>query len=159
MIAQEIMDPHFHFLRPDDSIAYAVQQLKAASESEEKMIFGMMVMDEQDKLVGMLSMYDILQFIRPKHIEILGQMDDLDFEPVFDKMINQINHVRVEDIMSTDIFTISASTHLMVIIDTMVQKHIRRLPVVEDNRVVGILYRSDVFYFLMKQLSSKPSEV
>ena len=27
----------------------------------------MMVIDEQDRLVGMLSMYDILLFVRPKH--------------------------------------------------------------------------------------------
>lgn len=159
MIAQDIMDRHFHFLNPMDSLSHAVQQLKTASETEKKMIFGMMVIDDRDKLVGMLSMFDILQFIRPRNIEILGQMEDLDFEPVFEKMMGQIRHVRVEDIMSTDILTTAASTHLMVIIDTMVQNHIRRLPVIEENRVVGILYRSDVFYYLMNQLSQSSAEV
>ena len=42
-----------------------------------------MVTDEYDRLVGMLSMYDILLFVRPKHVEIFGEMDDLSMEVLF----------------------------------------------------------------------------
>ena len=39
----------------------------------------------------------------------------------------------------------------MVIADIMIKKHIRRLPVVDAQEVVGIVYVSDVFYYLLKQ--------
>ncbi len=153
MIAKEIMDLHFHSLKPNELVVDAVKKLEQATKEEGKKIFGMMVIDDDDQLVGMLSMYDILQYIRPRHIEILGHMDDLSFEPVFENMLNQISQIRVDDLMTIELMTISPEAHLMVIINTMVQHHIRRLPVVENNRVVGILYRSDVFHYLMTKLT------
>ncbi len=38
----------------------------------------MMVTDAEDRLLGMLSMYDILLLIRPKHIQVWGMMEDVD---------------------------------------------------------------------------------
>lgn len=61
MLAREIMDTRFHTLRPDQSIVDAVKTFHAASIEEQKKIFGMMVIDEQERLVGRLSMYDILR--------------------------------------------------------------------------------------------------
>jgi CBS domain-containing protein len=37
----------------------------------------------------------------------------------------------------------------MVIADIMIKKHIRRLPVVDDQEVVGIVYISDLFHHLL----------
>ena len=67
MRARDIMDTRFHTLRPEQSVADAVKLFRTASEQEGKKIFGLMVTDAQERLVGMLSMYDILLFIRPKH--------------------------------------------------------------------------------------------
>ena len=55
--------------------------------------------------------------------------------------------------MTTDVVTIQPDTHLMVIAEIMIKKHIRRLPVVKDQTVVGIVYVSDVFYRLMALFS------
>ncbi len=43
----------------------------AASIEERKRTFGLMVMDENQSCVGTLSMYDILLFVRPKHVEVM----------------------------------------------------------------------------------------
>jgi CBS domain-containing protein len=40
----------------------------------------------------------------------------------------------------------------MVVIDRMVRKKCRRLPVLERSRVVGIVYLSEVYYHLCKNL-------
>jgi CBS domain-containing protein len=39
----------------------------------------------------------------------------------------------------------------MVIADIMIKKHIRRLPVVDGQDVVGIVFVSDVFHHLLKK--------
>ena len=67
MIAREIMQTRFHTLSPGDTIAEAVKHFQTAIEDEQRKVFGLMVTDENDHLVGMLSMYDILLFIQPKH--------------------------------------------------------------------------------------------
>ena len=151
MRARDIMDIRFHTLRPGQSIAEAVKAFHTASTEEQKKIFGMMVIDEQDRLVGMLSMYDILLFVRPKHAGLWGEIEDLPLEGTFDELLERVKPVRVADIMTTDVVTIGPDTHGMVIVDLMIKRHIRRLPVVDGTEIVGIVYISDLFYHLLKK--------
>lgn len=149
MIAQEIMDAQFHTLAPENTIAEAVRAFHEATLAEDKKIFGLMVTDAQDRLVGMLSIYDILLFMQPKHVHIWGEMEDMDFEKLFEDLLKRVKDVLVSDIMTTEVVTISPTTHLMIISDIMIKKHIRRLPVIENDQVLGIVYVSDVFHHLL----------
>ena len=151
MIARDIMQTGFHTLSPGDTIAEAVKRFQTATDAEKKKVFGLMVTDENDHLVGILSMYDILMFIQPKHVHILGEMDDIDPSQLYEERLERVKSILVGDIMTPEVVTISPDTHLMVIADIMIKKHIRRLPVVDAEEVVGIVYVSDVFYFLLKQ--------
>ena len=153
MFARDFMDTRFHTLHPRQNIAEAVSAFQKASQIEKKKIFGMMVTDDEDRLVGMLSMYDILNYVQPKHVAIFGEMEDIDPSDVYRGRLETIRSVRVDDIMTTEVITVKPDTHLMVIADIMIKKHIRRLPVVEDRAVVGIVYVSDVFYHLMTMVS------
>ena len=110
-----------------------------------------MVTDKNEYLVGMLSMYDILLYIQPKHIQIGGEMDDLDPQQLFEGMFNRVKSIQVGDLMTTEVITIQPDTHIMVIVDLMIRKHIRRIPVIEDNKIIGIVYISDLFYFLLQK--------
>jgi CBS domain-containing protein len=153
MFASRVMDTRFHFLHPGQSITDAVRIFKTAGEKEGKKIFGMMVIDDDDRLVGMLSMFDILLYIRPKHIGILGEMEDISPEPLFESVLRRVKNIRVEDLMSESLVSVGPDTHILVVLDTMIKKHVRRLPVVKDDKVIGILYRSDLFNFFMGKLA------
>ena len=149
MIARDIMQTSFQALSPHDTIAEAVKNFQTAIEAEQKKVFGLMVTDENDHLVGMLSMYDILLFIQPKHARIWGEMEDLDPSELYDDRLNKVKSVLVGDIMTPEVVTIVPDTHLMVIADIMIKKHIRRLPVVDGREIVGIVFVSDVFQHLL----------
>jgi CBS-domain-containing membrane protein len=64
--------------------------------------------------------------------------------------LEQFKDLKVEQIMSTPVLTVGPDDHLMVVIDKMVKNHCRRLPVVDGDHVLGIVYLSDVFYHLCK---------
>ena len=145
MHACNIMDTRFHILRPSHSIAEAVKIFHDVSVEEKKRIFELMVIDEQDRLVGMLSMYDILLFIQPKHVHLWSEMDDSEAERVFDELLERVKSIRVGDIMITDVITASPETHLIVLADLMIRHHLRRIPVVDGREVVGIVYILDLF--------------
>jgi Mg/Co/Ni transporter MgtE len=145
------MDTRFHGLQPEDTIETAVRRFKTISDAEGKKIFGMMVTDSGGRLVGMLSMHDILLFIQPKHVEIWGEIEDVDPGPIFEGLLTRVRTIRVGDIMTTELVTIKPDTHLLVIVDLMIKRHIRRVPVVAGERVVGIVYRSDLFYHLLRR--------
>jgi CBS domain-containing protein len=151
MIASDVMDTRFHCLQPEETIAEAVRRFKTSSDTEGKKIFGMMVTDSQGRLTGMLSMFDILLFTQPKHVEIWGEIEDVDPEPMFEAQLERVKNIRVADIMTTEVVTIKPDTHLLVIVDLMIKRHIRRLPVVDGEAVVGIVYRSDLFYHLLRK--------
>jgi len=151
MRARDIMDTRFHVLHPRDEIAAAVNQFKTASLEEGKKVFGMMVVDDSDHLVGMLSMYDILICIQPRNMQVWGEMDDLDPDQAFEDQLNRAKSIQVGDIMTSEVVTISPHTHILAISDLMIKKHIRRLPVVDNEKIVGIVYVSDVFYHTLNR--------
>ena len=140
------MSTKFHTLAPQTPLNEAVKLFKQASKEEDRKIFGMMVTDPEDHLVGMISMYDILLFLRPKHIHIWGLMEDIDIAGIVDISCEKAKSVLVGDIMTPEVITITSQNHILMILDIMIKKHVRRLPVLENGKIVGIVYISDLFY-------------
>jgi CBS domain-containing protein len=146
------MSTNFHSLHPETPVSEALKLFKTASEKEGRKVFGMMVIDDRLKLVGILSMYDILLFIQPKHVQIWGEMSDIDVSGLYGTISRKSNDLQVGDIMTTEVITIDGDAHLFTVLELMNRKHIRRLPVTEDNTVLGIVYISDLFFHLVEQL-------
>ncbi len=150
--AKDVMTPRFHTLTPEMTVVQAVEQFRQATEAEGRRIFGMLVTDGSGRMTGMLSMYDILLFIQPKHVHIWGPMDDVDIAGLLDDACKRAGTILVGDIMTTEVVSITPDTHLMAVLDIMIKKHIRRLPVVENDRIAGIVYISDLFFHLVDQM-------
>jgi CBS domain-containing protein len=146
LTAGDIMTTRFHTLAPQTPLNEAVKLFKQASKEEGRKIFGMMVTDSEDRLVGMISMYDILLVLRPKHTHIWGLMEDIDIAGIVDVSCEKTKSVLVGDIMTPEVITISSQSHVLMILDIMIKKHVRRLPVLENGKIVGIVYISDLFY-------------
>ncbi len=151
--ARDIMSTNFHTISPDIPVSEAVTTFKEASQQEQRKIFGMMVLGDSGQLVGMLSMYDILLYLRPKHIHIWGMMEDIDVAGLVDGACSKTSKILVGDIMSPDIITIPPETHKFMILDIMIKKHIRRLPVVDNSSLLGIVYISDLFYDILERFT------
>lgn len=98
-------------------------------------------------------MYDIFLFFVPENIQIWGAIEDIDFFELMDKAYDKAKNVRVEDVMTKDPITITPDTPLMSILDLIIKKHIRKIPVVEDEKVVGLIYAANVFYHLVNQVN------
>ena len=149
--AKDVMKTEFKTLRPDAPISQALAIFKK-SKSDKKTIFGIMVTNEQGSIVGMLSMYDILLFLLPKHVKIWGNISDIEIEGIIENTAGKLKNLLVGDIMTPKIISITPDTHLMMILDIMIKKHIRRLPVVANDEAIGIVYISDLFNHLMERI-------
>ncbi len=152
--ARDIMNTDFHTLTPDLPVNEAVTLLKQASLNEGRKLFGMMVLDDSSNLIGMLSMHDILLYMRPKHIHIWGMMDDIDVAGLVDAACKKASNILVGDIMTPDVLTIHPDTHKFMVLDIMIKKHIRRLPVLEQGKLLGIVYISDLFYDILDRFTA-----
>lgn len=150
--AREVMDARFFTLSPRMTIGEAVWLFQQAGRETGRWVFGMLVVDGEDHLLGMLSVYDIFLLLRPKHTHIWGEMADLDRAGLLKAACDRARPVLVGDIMTTDLITITPDTHILLIIDIMIKKHVRRLPVLEEGKVVGMVYLSRVFDYLLERL-------
>lgn len=155
MNAYELMNKNFRTLHPATPIATALQVFHQATEQEGKRVFGLMVTDDHSHLVGILSMYDILTLLQPKHIHIWGEMRDIDVSGLIETMCRKCGDLLVSDIMTTDIITVSGDTHIFGVLELMIKHHIRRIPVVEDGVVAGIVYLSDLFFHLAEMVKQQ----
>ncbi len=84
---------------------------------------GMPVIDDHSNVVGVVTELDLLKAIRAG---------------------KPLETTKVRDIMTASPITVTPSTDVEVVIDTMVQKGIIRIPVVENGKLIGIISRSDV---------------
>jgi CBS domain-containing protein len=148
--ARDIMTTSYQTLRPDMPVPEAIGLFRSANELEQRRVFGMMVVDEAQELVGMLSMFDILLAIRPKHIAVWGEMEELLPEGLFTAALERLRTFEVGDLMTRELVTITPDTPLLVVMDLMIRHHVRRIPVVENRRILGIIYISDLFYELLQ---------
>ncbi len=156
--ARQIMSTSYNSLLPSTKISEAVKLFKDTLKKEERRIFGMMVIDENDHLAGILSMYDILLFMQPKHVHIWGEMSDIDVSGLINNISSKCKNILVGDIMSPEVITVNADTHLFSVLEIMNRKHIRRIPVIEDNHVIGIVYISDLFFHLLDTIDLNKEE-
>jgi CBS domain-containing protein len=152
-MAKDVMERHFLTVSPKMTMREAGEVFRQAEKATGRRVFGLMVADDDGKLVGMLSMYDIFLVLRPKHIHIWGEMNDLDISDVIESTCNRAGKILVGDIMTTDLITITPDTNLLHILDIMIKKHVRRIPVMEAGEVIGIVYISKVFNYFLDKLT------
>lgn len=57
---------------------------------------------------------------------------------------------KVADIASKPLITVSPSTEIWVAFRLMVEKHVRRLPVIDGGKLVGIVTERDLFKWVVK---------
>ena len=149
--AKDVMVTHFKTLSPDSPITEAFEIFKT-SKREGKTIFGIMVTDKEGAIVGMISMYDVLLSLLPKHVKIWGNISDIEIEGIIDRATSKLKKFFVGDIMTPKVISITPDTHLMMVLDIMIKKHVRRLPVVSNGQAVGMVYISDLFSHLLERV-------
>jgi CBS domain-containing protein len=120
-------------------------------------VSGLPVVDEVGTLVGVLSEGDLLRRIELGTQKTAHWLNWL-FRP--GQLSDAYKHThgrKVEEIMSGDVCTIDQNLPLEAAVGLMDRRHIKRLPVMEGLKVVGIITRAD-FVRALAALVSRASE-
>jgi len=118
--------------------------LDAAKLMLDRRISGLPVVDEEGRLVGMVSEGDLLRRIEigtELHPWVQNPGSITDFE-LFRKYFK--SHGRhVEDVMTRDVVRVFENTPLAKVAALLELKRIKRVPVMGNGAIVGIISRAD----------------
>jgi len=145
--AKDIMATEFDTIESTAMVEEAIQMILNGRVRETKhRTISLMVLDTVKMFVGIITMADILYHLRPDFLNYGINGEEVDWTLQFDIALEQVKRKTVNQLMSTQIVSASADEHLMVILDRMVKNKYQRLPVLENGRLVGIVYISDIYY-------------
>lgn len=153
MKAKDLMIPLQEYLMPESTLKEAVNILRTAKRGEEMVgVKGLPVLDENGKLVGMLSMRDILKAVFPFYLSMMD-LGDFTWDGMVESIAKKSSNRKVGELMSKVVISVDEQASLMECVDHMIKHSIKRLPVVDlSGKVIGMLYERDVFFAITKAM-------
>ena len=121
MFVKEIMTTNVKTIRPEDSIKLL------AEEMVKNKIGSMVVVEGSGEVVGIATERDIIE-----DIILSGKNPE---------------EVKVQDIMTKNIIAVSPETTLEEAAEVMVNNKIKKLPVIDKGRLVGIITATDLIAY------------
>jgi predicted transcriptional regulator len=104
--------------------------------------------------VGVISEKDILHGMFPKFEDLVTSSGLVDFEALEHEYQNMVS-LKVGDLMSQKIITVGPEMPVLKAASIMFRNRIRRIPVQEDGRLVGIISIGDVHKAIFRQNLTK----
>jgi CBS domain-containing protein len=152
MLVKNVMTTSVVGVDPTASIADAARLMLGHK------ISGLPVMTAAGELVGMVSEGDFLRRAElgtDQHLS--GLLRFLESSARQAETYVHTHGRTVGEVMTTEPVTVTPDTALEDAVDTMLRRHVKRLPVVENGKIVGIVSRSDLMRALLDALpSAKP---
>lgn len=121
--AGSIMTTHLVSVRPDASVEAAIQVLLDQGVS------GLPVCDDDGRLVGVITEFALLAVTYDKRVK---------------------NHT-VAQHMTRDVITVDVNDSVSRIADLCIVHRVRRVPVLENGQLVGVIARRDVLRALVEE--------
>ena len=145
ILVQDVMTKKVLSILKYDSVMHV------ASILSENNISGLPVVDKENHVIGVITQADILSIVgvRKGHTfkDLLKHMLG---EPLSERKVGDI----VGDIMASPVVTIKADATIAEAAQSMDEKRIRRLPVVDDkNKLIGIISRADILKAVIRNLT------
>src|SRR5262245_17924566 len=141
MNVRDIMTPRVASVSPDESVAVAARLML------QKKISGLPVVDDRGNLVSIVTEGEFLRRTeigtkrqRPRWVEFFigpGQLAD---EYI------RFSGRKVRGVMTHDVRTVTPETPLSDAVRLMERHHIKRLPVIENDKMLGIITRANLLH-------------
>jgi len=105
----------------------------------ENKITGLPVVNDDMTLAGIISEKDILTFLT--NMDLLMLLDDI-----------KKSDATVEDFMTSDVVSFDRYDSISDVCDCLTKKNFRRVPILSDGEVVGIISRKDLVRYIAEPI-------
>ncbi|MBB4238238.1 CBS domain-containing protein [Rhizobium esperanzae] len=149
MLVKDVMTTMVVTLSPDNSVRHAARLMA------DQQVSGVPVVDDNGRLLGVISEGDL---IRRTELSSGAFVLKADMELGPDERANAFVKRcawRVGDVMTPDPLTIDEDAALSRVAELMQERGIKRIPVLRDGKLVGIVSRADLLQVIY---SAKPDD-
>ena len=142
LTAQEIMTRQVHTVTPETAVEELAQTFLRTGVS------ALPVVDGTGKLIGVVTETDLIEQNKPLHIPTVIALFDwvlyLESEKEFQSEVSRISARKVGEICSRELVTCAPDTSVGDIARLMSEKKVHLVPVVDGERLVGVVARLDL---------------
>lgn len=138
-LVRDVMHTTDARLRSGATFGEAARALSATAASD------LMIVEEDGRFVGVLSEGDLLRAVMPRFDELVRDGGSLQAAfRAFHVNGADLHDQSIGRLVLTDVITLAPDDELLSAATVMVTRQIRRLPVVADHELVGVVSRADV---------------
>lgn len=102
------------------------------------------VVNAKDEVIGIISERDMLKQLLPDIADIMKEgIQSIDFNE-YEKQYDSILTRTASDIMSTGVISIAPDTQLLKAVAVMAKHNFRRIPVISEGKLEGIISLGDI---------------
>ena len=113
---------------------------------------GIPVVNKENEVTGWISEKDIITSIFPEKVKIENP-DVIGFMNLSQvvKKLTQVGQAMVKDYMTKTLYSIKEETPAADVAEIMLQKDLKRIPVVRNKRLVGVVDRASLSRILLEE--------
>lgn len=160
MIASELMSSPAITVGPETPIR------EVAAIMRKNQISGVPVVDEAGTLLGLVTEINLIMrnapIIGPNYISVLSGLIPIDLGQYgrYREQLRQVLATTAGELMAQEVEVVASDTELDTIMSLMENPEIISLPVLEEERVIGIVTRTDLVRLIeqLEMAADEPSE-
>ena len=148
MVAKDIMTRELVTVKPDASIREIAETLVNHKFS------GLPVVDEKGHIIGIVSEGDLMQHeLAPEAPEVFTQLGAVIYGKglkEYRESFRKVAAMTAREIMTQDVITMQQDEDVSRVGQIMLKHHIKRVPILDGERLVGIISRQDIVKMMLE---------
>jgi len=138
LTVRDVMNENVITVKPDDKLK------TVANLMFKHRISGVVVVDDQNHVVGMISNRDLIRSALPDYQALITSLAMSYDSESFENIMRTEENKQVAHVMNSNIETVTENTSVIEAAALMLFKDLRRVPIVRDDKLVGVITISDI---------------
>lgn len=152
MLARDLVREVVVTVKPNTSVGEVIDYIVA------KKVHAVPVLDDAGHIIGMITSTDLLRLCLPEQVQFLDIPLILEGSRIRDEVLEKMAHLEARQIMSESIITADLDMPVGKVVGLMLNNRIDQVPVVQDDRLVGLIHQDDVVRLLVSKEKSRNNE-
>jgi len=120
-----------------------------------KNISGLPIVNKKGKVVGVISEKDLFYRLFPSQEEFYKNIEYYTNRNNLEKETRAIVKLKAKDLMTKDIISIGKNDHILTACSLLLIYEIRRLPVINHGKLVGVVTTNDIYKNFLLTITKK----